>query len=156
MAVDNQNYTWMLDKRSMFVGAIVGAVVAWVLGTSWMASLISKNPSDVLYSTTELQTYGLRKAAHFLHISSPATADEDVTRDMIVSLAYRHISDDRLTAAMSQLFVNDGFPKEDIQPKLMRKNGGEVRVVRKGGEYFVELHGARDSECDGIKYAICK
>lgn len=153
----NNQKSWALDKPSLFVGAILGVVFTWVFTTSWMTPIMVRGPSlssSETPSMIELQTFGLRKAAAYLYAGIPVP-DRDVTKEMIGSLAYRHVADQRLVEALSQIYVDDGFPREDVQAKLLRKQGGEVRIIGKDGEFYVHFLGASLRDCEGIKYAIC-
>jgi len=110
----------------------------------------SSNSGDSL----AIETLALRKNAQKLFASLPIP-NADVTKLMIAARVATLPPDSRFVNAMDHLRVDDGFPKE-MPPKLLRNNKVEVRVIGRGGEFYVHFIGEPAKSCENVQYAVCE
>lgn len=137
-----------IKNRSVLINVVVvTAMIA--LAACIMAWYTTK--TDDAYNMAA-QTTELRKAAKSLFFMSQ-TANRDVTETLINANAI-YASDSRAREAMKELVIDDGYPYDDKVKRVLR-NGQEVHVIARDGEFYVEFHGVDPSKCQGIKYAVC-
>lgn len=127
----------------------IAVVLLVSLGIASLATLFKHTK---IKEDTEIQTLGLRKNADMLFISA-LFPNRDITKEIVAAHAINP-PDERFESAMNKLKIDDGFPQEK-PPRLVTKEGHEVKVFGKGGNFYVRFVGKPASDCSGIAYAVC-